>query len=91
MPSLSVNDRVKQSTYALRPKRDYWLNQGDPRRKAQAKEWLDRAADERGTITEILAGDEDRGSLPGYRIAWDNGSESRCLPYMVDLAEEPKL
>jgi hypothetical protein len=84
--AIQIGDKVKKSAQALRSKRDYWLAQGDPRRKSQAKEWLDAAMAERGMVAEILTGDSGRGSLPGLRIVWDNGSESKCLPYMVEAA-----
>lgn len=79
-----VNDRVKRSSSALRSKRDYWLAQGNPTRKSQAKDWLDQAAAERGIVSELLASDPSRGVAAGVRVTWDNGSESRCLPYMVE-------
>lgn len=84
---LQINDRVKKSAYALRSKRDYWLAQGDSRRKSQAREWRDQVAAERGTVAEILTGDPGRGITPGLRVVWDNGSESKCLPGMVEIAE----
>lgn len=93
MENLKVNDRVKRSAAALRSKRDYWLAQGNPTRKPQAKEWLDEAVAERGTVAEILAGDSSRSVSPGLRIIWDNGAGSRCLPYMVEgaLSVGPRL
>lgn len=84
-----VDDRVRKSAYALRSKRDYWLAQGDSRRKEQAKDWLDQATAERGTVAEILAGDSSRGVSPGVRVAWDNGSESKCLPCMIETINPP--
>lgn len=81
---MNVNDRVKPSGHALRSKRDYWLSLGDYTRKQRAKEALDREASRRGTVVELLPADTSRGVAAGLRVAWDDGSESRCLPYMVE-------
>jgi len=81
---IEVNTRVKKSAYALRSKRDYWLAQGQPSAKARAKQWLDDAMAERGVVIELLPADFSRGVSAGLRIHWDNGSESKCLSYMVE-------
>ena len=83
-----VNDRVKQSAYALRSKRDYWLGLGDYTRKQAAKASLDKAIAERGTVIGLLEADFSRGTADGLRVQWDNGAESRCLPGMVEIAED---
>jgi hypothetical protein len=80
---MQVNDRVKHSGYAIRPKRDYWLAQGNHSAKQRAKEWLDRFEAERGTVVELL----DGKFAKGVRVLWDNGAQSDCLPYMVEVAE----
>lgn len=85
---MQVNDRVMHSGHAIAPKRDYWLNQGDYSRKQRAKEWLDAFVAERGTIIELLPADPKRGVSAGVRVRWDNGSESKCLPYMVSVVDE---
>ncbi len=82
---MQVNDKVRHSGYAVRPKRDYWLSQGQYSAKQRAKEWLDRFEAERGTVVELLPADASRGVSAGVRVQWDNGSESKCLPYMVEV------
>lgn len=84
---MRINDRVRHSASAIRPKRDYWLSLGDYSRKQRAKDWLDSFIAERGTIVELLPADDSRGVAKGVRVQWDNGSESRCLPYMVEVAD----
>ena len=81
---MQIGDKVRHSGYAIRPKRDYWLSLGDYSRKERAKDALDAFIAERGTITELLPADPSRGVAKGLRVQWDNGSESKCLPYMVE-------
>lgn len=88
---MQVNDRVRHSGQAIRPKRDYWLSLGDYARKERAKDSLDAYIAERGTVLELLPGDTSRGVSKGVRVQWDNGSESRCLPYMVETVEDDTL
>lgn len=83
---MQIGDKVKHSGYAIRPKRDYWLSLGDYSRKQSAKDALDRFEAERGTIIELLEADASRGVAKGVRVQWDNGGESKCLPYMVEVA-----
>jgi len=79
----TVGQRVRHSEPVIRRKRDYWNSCGREPAKSKAREWLDAAVAERGTVTAILAGDPSRGVSPGLEVTWDGGSVSRCLSYMV--------
>ncbi len=52
-------------------------------RKAEATRWLAEAKAERGTVTAIIAQKDDLAAC--VRVQWDNGSESKCLLYMVEV------
>lgn len=80
---LEVNDRIKPSEYALRGAREYWLQQGEPSRKSQAKQWYEDKKAKRGTITKVY----NNGFADSYDILWDDGSISSCLTNMVVKAE----
>lgn len=82
----SIGDRVKHSGYVTQKKRDYWNSCGAEPHKSRAKQALDEAIKERGTVSAILPGDQKRGVSPGLEITWDGGSISRCLSYMVAKA-----
>lgn len=81
---MKVGDKVKHSDHVIRPKRDYMLGCAATR-KAEAARWLNEAKAERGVITELLPQQDDLAAA--IRVVWDNGIESRCLPYMVELAD----
>lgn len=85
---IPVGARVRHSGYALRSLRDFWLNAGEHTRKNNAKAALDKAIAERGTVVEHLPADPKRGVMSGLRIRWDNGTETRCLDYRVEMVEE---
>jgi len=78
MTALQIGDRVRHSGYALQSSRDWWLQQGEPRRKQLAKDAYDKLVAERGTVSAILHN--------GFEIKWDNGSVSRCLSCRVEKA-----
>lgn len=85
---MQIGDRVKHSEYAIRPKRDNYHAQGEYSRKQSAKRYLETYEAERGTLIEFLPADSSRGVAAGLRVRWDNGSESKCLPYMVEVDEK---
>lgn len=80
---MNVGDRIKPSEYALRSSRDYWLAQGEPSRKSQAKQWYEDKKAKRGTITRVY----HNGFANSYDISWDDGSNSSCLTNMVVKAD----
>ena len=73
---MQVGTRVRHSGYAIMPLRDHWNNCGDYARKSRAKDALDKALAERGTVTELLHN--------GVKVQWDSGSVSQCLTYRVE-------
>jgi hypothetical protein len=77
MTTMHTGDRVRYSGYALQAPRDYWLSLGDYRRKSAAKAAYDAQVALRGTVLET-----DGQSV---RVRWDNGSESQCLTYRVEV------
>lgn len=83
---MNVGDRVKHSGHVINRKRDYWNQCGREPMKSGAKDALEKAVAERGTITAILVGDSSRGVSPGLEVKWDSGSVSRCLSYLVEKA-----
>lgn len=91
LTQIKVGNKVKQSDYALRSKRDDWLSQGDYTRKNAAKTAYDRAAAERGVVVEILPTDFSRGVAAGLRVQWESGVESRCLPGMVEVVKGDEM
>ncbi len=84
--SAVVGQRVRHSGSVIQRKRDYWNSCGREPFKTGAKDALDRAVAERGTVTAILPGDPERGVSKGLEVKWDSGSVSRCLSCMVDAA-----
>lgn len=86
-PRFVVGARVRHSAHVLMRKRDYWNSCGREPMKSGAKRALDAAIAERGTITAILPGDRERGVSPGIEVQWDGGGVSRCLDYLVEIAE----
>ena len=86
---LPVNTPVKQSEYALRSKRNFWLAQGQPTQKNRARIALDNALAERGRVVAHLPADISRGVSEGLEVIWDNGQTSKCLAYMVEACELP--
>lgn len=80
---LEVGDKVKPSEYALRGSRDYWLAQGEPSKKAQAKQWYEDKKARRGIITQVY----DNGYAICYDIAWEDGSNSSSGIHMVVKVE----
>ena len=81
---IQVNDRVKPSEYALRSKRDYWLQCGRYDQKQRAKEALDREQDKRGIVTEIT----EHNGIKGLVVKWLDGTVSHCLPYRVEKTQD---
>ena len=75
---MNIGDRVRPSEYAIRPKRDYYHNQGEYARKQTAKRAVEELEQQRGTITDVDA--------TSYKVTWDNGSQSHCLKYRVSAA-----
>ena len=47
---MKAGDRVRWAGIVIQHKRDYWLKQGEMKRKSAAKKWLDAALAERGTV-----------------------------------------
>lgn len=82
--SFTVGQRVKHSGRVIQEKRDYWNRCGREPMKSGARQALDKAVAERGTVSALLPGDPSRGVSPGLEITWDNGSTSRCLSYLVE-------
>jgi hypothetical protein len=82
---MKQGDRVRKSGQALESLRMYWLSQGEHARKVRAKEAYDNAVAERGTITAVIepTGELNRATCQTYEVKWDNGSVSKCMPYMV--------
>ena len=85
MNELKVGDRVKHGESVIRGKRDYWLGRGDSRSKSAAKQWLDDAVAQRGTVEAL--GETKYGKY--VQVKWDHlpNTESRCLPYLVTKAD----
>lgn len=77
---MKIGDRVRYSETALRPTRDYWLGLGDYSHKNRAKDALDAKTALRGCVTAIIP--------QGLSVAWDDGTSSNLLSYMVTV-EEP--
>lgn len=85
-----LNKRVKRSWRSLRVLWDRVCNCGTASRKAAYKAQYEEQAAQRGTVVEILKEDASRGVAAGLNVKWDHGDESKCLPYMVDLADDEK-
>jgi hypothetical protein len=81
--TFQVGTRVGHSGAVIQRKRDYWCQCGREPMKSGAKDALDKAIADRGTVTAILPGDPARGVSPGLEVTWDDGCVSRCLSYMV--------
>ncbi len=79
-----VGTRVQRSEYSLRSKRDYWQSLGREPAKSNAKRAYEDAMAERGTVSAILDADKSRGVSSGLKITWDNGTNSKCLNYMIE-------
>lgn len=77
---MEIGTRVKLSEYAIRPKRDWWNQCGREPMKTGARDALDKAIAQRGTIIE--------SDSTGVTVQWDNGIKSDCLSYMVTAAEK---
>jgi hypothetical protein len=76
--------RVKPSAYALRSRRDHYLDASGAERDKR-KRWHDTEAARRGTVTVLLP--DQRGiASPGVEVTWDGGAVSRCLDYMLEPA-----
>lgn len=73
---MQVGDRVRRSGYAIMPLRDHWNNCGDYTRKTRARDALDRALTDRGTVVEVLS--------HGLKVQWDDGQIVQCLNYSVE-------
>lgn len=86
MARFNVGNRVKHSGHVINKKRDYWNSCGREPMKSGARNALDKAVAERGTVTAILPADAGRHVSPGIEVTWDGGGISRCLDYLVDLA-----
>jgi hypothetical protein len=84
---MKIEDRVKQSGYSLKGKRDYWQSLGREPAKSNAKQAYQKACNERGTITAILQANKSRGISAGFEVTWDNGTVSRCLGYRIELVD----
>lgn len=83
-PPFAVGQRVRPSGYVLREKRDHWLAAGRSEDKSRAKEWLDRATAERGTVLACE---------PGKFTAWivtvrtDSEATHNSLPHLWEVVE----
>jgi len=82
-----LGKQVKHSEYSMRTLRDAWLSAGAYNRKASYRRQYDAKQAERGTCTAVSPANHSIGSSVGLVIQWDNGCESRCLPYLAELAE----
>jgi len=82
--------RVKRSWRSLRSLHDRVLSCGIASRKAVLQAEFDAQSEQRGTVTSILEEVPERGVACGLEVTWDGGTVSKCLPYMVDLAEDEK-
>lgn len=71
-----LNDKLR---FLLTGERDWWLQCGREPMKTGAREALNKAIAQRGTIVET--------DSTGVRVQWDNGSVSDCLSYMVTKAD----
>lgn len=83
-----LNKRVRPSEYSTRAMRHDWQACGQEPRKSRLKKTYERQVARRGTVTEILEPDYDRGVIAGLQIAWDDGGTSKCLAYMVEIAKD---
>jgi hypothetical protein len=83
-----LHKRVKCSEYSVRPARDRWQSQGREPQKSRAKEHYEKKLAQRGTVFEILQPDMSRGVVAGLHVRWDEGFTSKCLAYMVEIAED---
>ncbi len=78
----SVGDRVRWSGHEIMRKRDRWLNEGREPMKSSAKDSLDKAAAQRGTVLAVE---------PGRYTPWvcrikldDETTEHNCVPYLFE-------
>lgn len=85
---LPVGTRVKESFYAWKNDEQYMHNCGTQPRKGQLKDALEKRKARRGVVEAHLKGDIRKGSMDGLGILWDDGTTSRCLGYMVELATD---
>jgi len=80
--------RVKRSWRSLRSLHDRVLSCGIATRKAVLQKEFDEQSEQRGTVTNILEEVPERGIASGLEVTWDDGTVSKCLPYLVDLDDE---
>jgi ribosomal protein S1 len=73
-----VGSSVKYTEYALRSKRDAWLDAGSYQAKDRAAQWLREAQAVRGVVTAIL----DNGIV----VTTDDGLTHESLCYIWELA-----
>lgn len=82
-----VSQRVKPSYHALEADRMRMVEYLYGPIRDRREEAYNKHAAKRGTVREVL---EDSGRIggptAGLVIDWDNGTESWCLPYMVEPA-----
>jgi hypothetical protein len=83
-----LHKRVKPSEISTRHLRDSWQGCGREPQKSRLKKAYEKQAAQRGTVQEILLPDHARGVSAGLRVQWDEGFESKCLSYMVEIAED---
>ena len=75
--------RVRPSAYALRSRRDSYLSVTGPERKRR-EEWYRKEAAKRGVVTALI----EHPRQAGLEVTWQDGTISRCLPYMVEQDAE---
>ncbi len=80
-----LGKRVKPSECSTRNGRDRWQSCGAPTQKALYKRAYEQHVARRGRVVEITEPNYTNGVVAGLRIAWDDGSESKALAYMVEV------
>lgn len=78
-------DRIKPSAYAIRPKKDWWLQQGRSDLKSAAKRVVEAEIARRGVV---LSSGPTKYTPEEVHYRWDDGQEGKCLSYMVELATD---